>query len=181
MAGGQAGRAGAQAVRAAEGAAASAAALAAGVGVCARPLRSVVLERLVDAGTWVDGPALAHGCSSSPMAIEDTLADLVIEGKAEFRQAVGYRLAGTPQSRRAAQMLRQQRVAKAVFAREVRAGAVQEYRVGVAQVCGPSVGAGAGDLGLVLYELALPMPPEGPGHLAAHARQVQAVIDFVAS
>lgn len=163
-------------MRAAEGAMARAAAQAAGMGVCARPLRRVVLERLADAGTWVDAQALVAGCSSSPLGIEYTLADLVIEGKAEFRQAVGYRLAGTPQSRRAAQMLRREKVARAVFAREVRSAGAHEYRVGVAQV---SAAAGA-ELGLVMYELALPMPPEGPEHLAAHARQVQAVLDFVA-
>ena len=43
------------------------------------------------------------------------------------------------------------------------------YRMGVAQVA-------AGEL--VLFELEIPMPPEGPDHLPQHLLQVDAILKF---
>lgn len=132
----------------------------------ARPLKAVMLERLMDCGTWMARAALAQGASTSPAAIDDALADLVIEKKAEYREAVGYRLAGTEMTRAAAKKLRAEGLARSVCGRQVK----QEYRVGVAEQ--------RGALGLVMYELAMPMPPAGPEFVAQHLRQVDAVIDF---
>jgi biotin operon repressor len=148
--------------------------------VAGRPLRRVMVERLIDSGTWCSGVELAAGLSASPVAIEDALADLVIEGQAEFRQAEGYRLAGGVQARRAAWLLRNRkntqggRLRRAAFGTELGGN----YRVGVAEMrngvdCGPD------GLGLVMYELVMPMPPEGPDQVAHHMSQVQAVVDFI--
>lgn len=131
-------------------------------GQCGRPLRVVMLERLVDSGTWMSRDELASNASSSPPAIDDALADLVVEGKAEFRQAVGYRLAGTELARAAAKKLRAEGLVRSVCGRQVK----DEYRVGVAEQ--------RDGLGLVMYELAMPMPDSLDGHL----RQVNAVIEF---
>lgn len=120
----------------------------------------------MDSGTWMSRAALAKGASTSPAAIDDALADLVLEKKAEYRQAVGYRLAGTEMARLAAKKLRAEGLARSVCARQVK----DEYRVGVAEQ--------RRALGLVMYELAMPMPPEGPGFLDALQRQVDAVIEF---
>ena len=134
-------------------------------------LKTQMLGRLIDSGTWLDRAALVAGLSSSPLAQEDALADLVIEGKAVYRQAVGYRLAGSAVQRRAAFLLRQSRTAKAVFARQEK----DEYRIGVAQMCQLQAGA---ELSLVMYEMSMPIPANGPDYLAQHTRQVQGVIDF---
>ena len=45
-----------------------------------------------------------------------------------------------------------------------------DYRVGVAEQ--------RKDLGLVMFELALPMPAEGPDHLRLHLLQVDEILKF---
>lgn len=131
-------------------------------------LKTQMLERLIDCGTWMMRRDLVEGLSRSPLAIEDALADLVIEGRAEFRQQGGYRLAGGALARRAAYMLRKERTCRAVFGQQVGS----EYRFGVAEM--RQLGARL-EKTLVMYELAMPMPPSGPKHLEEHMRQVMAV------
>ena len=131
-----------------------------------RPLKDVMLERLMDCGTWMSREALAKGASTSAPAIDDTLADLVLERRAEYRQAVGYRLAGTELTRAALKKLRAEGLARSVLGCQVK----DEYRVGVAE---------RHDIfNLVMYELALPMPPAGPDYLSQHMAQLNAVIEF---
>lgn len=133
------------------------------------PLRRRLLGRLVQRGTWVEREELVAGLSSSVPALEDALADLVLEGLAEFRQAVGYRLAGTELAREAARLLVRNRVQRGVAGRQVG----HEYRVGVAER--------RGSTGLVMFELAMPMPEPGPDALAGHLKQVDAVLAFAGS
>lgn len=59
----------------------------------AQPLRDVMLARLQASTTWLDRHALSAGASSSNWAIDDALADLVLERLAVYRQGKGYRLA----------------------------------------------------------------------------------------
>ena len=129
-------------------------------------LKDVMLGRLMDSATWMTREQLADGASTSPLAIDDALADLVLEGKAEYRQAVGFRLKGTDLARQALKKLRYEGLSRAVLGRQVK----DEYRVGVAEK--------RDILNLVMYELALPMPPSGPQQLEQHMRQINAVIDF---
>jgi hypothetical protein len=139
----------------------------------ASDLKTQMLERLIDAGSWLMRHELVVGLSSSsPLAIEDALADLVIEGKAEFRQAGGYRLAGGALARRAAYLLRTERKGRAVFGQQDGAN----YRVGVAEM--RQLGARL-EKTLVMYEVAMPMPPSGPKHLEQHMRQVWGVVGLV--
>lgn len=131
-----------------------------------RPLKEVILERLMDGGTWMSREALAKGASTSNPAIDDALADLVLERRAEYRQAVGYRLAGTELERAAVKQMRAQGLTRSVCGRQVK----NEYRVGVAEQ--------RGALGLVMFELAMPMPKPGPDGLVQHMAQLNAVIEF---
>lgn len=135
-------------------------------GQSGRPLKAVMLERLMDGATWISREALAKGASTSVHAIDDALADLVLERKAEWRQGSGYRLAGTEMTRAAVKQLRADGLARSVCGRQVK----NEYRVGVAEQ--------REDLGLVMYELALPLPAPGPECLAQHIAQVNAVMEF---
>lgn len=131
----------------------------------ARPLKAVMLERLMDGGTWISREALAKGASTSVHAIDDALADLVLERRAEWRQGSGYRLAGTEMTRAAVKQLRADGLSRSVCGRQVK----NEYRVGVAEVRGG---------GLVMYELELPMPPAGPDHLPLHLLQIDQILKF---
>lgn len=137
-------------------------------GHCTRPLRSQFLNRLIAAGTWVNRERLVDGCSSMPAVIEDTLADLVVEGKAEYRSDMGYRLAGSAQARRAAQLLRQSKTKRAVFGEPVG----KEYRVGVAELVQRE------GLDLVMYDMTLPMPEPGPDSLAQQKRMADEILEF---
>lgn len=136
--------------------------------VTTRPLRQIFLERLIDAGTWVTPGELKDGASSSVPAVEDALADLVVDGVAEYRRDAGYRLTGGVMARRAAQLLRREQLTRAVCAHPMGG----EYRVGVAERKDRE------SLDLVMYELAMPMPEPGPESLARHMEQVQAVMDL---
>lgn len=115
-----------------------------------RPLKPVMLERLTDAGTWLSREELVADLSNCMPAIEDALADLVLEGHADYREGSGYRLAGTFLARQAAKQLRAKGTRYAVRA----AQHGQHFRVGVAEVM-PR-------LGLVMYELSMPLPDAGP-------------------
>ncbi|MFN4360502.1 MAG: hypothetical protein ACK4F4_07240 [Hylemonella sp.] len=139
-----------------------------------RPARQVLLERLIDAGTWVTPDELTQGVSTCPPAVEDALADLVIEGKADYREHSGYRLAGSLVQRRAAKLMLQAKrksqaprrcgVASEVIGDEIHIG-VAEERDDVA------------DLGMVMYQLAVPLPADPTERLATQQRAVQAVLD----
>lgn len=137
-------------------------------GHCTRPLRSLFLNRLIAAGTWVKRETLVDGSSSIPDVIEDALADLVVEGKAEYRADMGYRLAGSVQARRAAWLLRQRKAKRAVFAEPVG----NEYRVGVADLVQRD------GLDLVMYDMSFPMPEPGPDSLAQQQRMADSILEF---
>lgn len=130
-------------------------------------LKTQMLERLIDTGDWLRRHELMHELTTSPVAAEDALADLVVDGKAEYQANKGYRLAGGVQARRAAWLMRRRRVARSVFAEPVG----KEYRVGVAELqrLGPQQ-----ELSLVMFELAMPLATDLDEHLA----QVRAVQDF---
>ena len=129
---------------------------------CTLPLPDVLLERLMDSGTWMSRQALTKSIKRKPETIDDALADLVIERRAEYREAVGYRLAGTALTREAAKTLRANGLVKAVCGRQVG----DEYHVGVAQA--------HQSLGMVMYEMTLPMPDTLDGYQA----QANAICKF---
>jgi hypothetical protein len=138
-------------------------------------LMDELVTRLMEAGTWVPRAQLEAGLSSTcEPAIDDALADLVMEGYATFDAHAGYRLAGTPLARRAAHKLRAEGLVCAVVA-EPHKG---HYRVGVAEMASPR--AEAAGLHLVMYELTMPLPPDGPDGLTQHLAQVRAVEDLCA-
>ena len=137
----------------------------------ATDLKTQMLERLMDAGDWLTRNALARNLSNSPPAIEDALADLVIESKAEFSAKTGYRLAGGATARRAAQLLRKRGLRRQVVAEPNKSKG--GYCIGVAEMRALSAGQA---LSLVMYEMAVPpIPgPFGP----AHQRQLEAMMNF---
>lgn len=128
-------------------------------------LKGQMLERLMQAGGWLLPQVLAEGLSTSRPAIEDALADLVIEQLAEYMPAAGYRFKTTELCRQAARRLVARGGDRVVLAKP----AGSAYRVAVAQRL-------AGDL--VLYELEMPLPPEGAEHLQQHLRQVDQILKF---
>lgn len=130
------------------------------------PLRTRALDRLIDAGTWVGRDELAALTTCAP-ALDDALADLVIEGLAQHHPHNGYRLAAPATARRAAQIQRRSGKRLAV----VGAAGAKAYHVGVAEE--------RPDVGLVLYEMEIPNPPPGPQALQQHLAQVWAVMDMV--
>lgn len=131
-----------------------------------RTLKQLMHERLMDASTWLTGAALAEGLSSNVIAVEDALADLVIEDLAQFKEAVGYRLSASTLCRAALREMRRKNLKRAVFARPFN----DAYRVGVAEYQPAH--------GVVLYEIEMPMPPAGPQALEQHLKQVDAVLKF---
>jgi hypothetical protein len=134
-----------------------------------RTLPGRLLDALMDCGTWMSRVELHAGQECSEVALDDALADLVIEGKVDFRVNVGYRLAGTGACRRAAQLMRREGKRSAVIGVTHKDG----YRVGVAEH--------RAAIGLVMYELMLPLPAPGEDALQAHLEQVGGVIKFVNS
>lgn len=134
-------------------------------------LKTQMLYRLVDSGEWLSRLELVADLSSSPPAIEDALSDLVIEGKAEYRSGFGYRLAGGVMARRAAWLLRRKRTARAVVGQRVKG----DYQVGVAELRRTGQ---RNELTLVMYEMAVPMPPDDMEHLDECMRRIKAVQDF---
>lgn len=77
------------------------------VAVVCRPLSVVMLERLLASGHWMTRDALADGASSSPVAIDDALADLVLEKRAQYLRGVGYRAVGADAQRPASGLTNQ--------------------------------------------------------------------------
>nr|WP_315242148.1 hypothetical protein [uncultured Albidiferax sp.] len=131
-----------------------------------RPLAAVLVERLVAAGTWVNRPTLVRGLSTSTVALEDALADLVVGGKAEWRDGSGYRLVGGQLARQAAQ----KRQAVDGYLHVLGKDGPSVYRVGVAERFE--------GLGVVMYELELPLPAPGPNFMKQYQRIVESILPF---
>jgi hypothetical protein len=91
--------------------------------------RTHVLNILMDAGTWVAREDLSPVSTCVP-ALDDALAELVVEGLVEYRQNVGYRLVASQLSRRAAQLMRRRRVPAAAIAQR---GNHRRFHVGVCE------------------------------------------------
>ena len=109
-------------------------------------LKNKMARRLLLAVRWVTADELADGLSTCPAAIEDALADLVLEGCAEYKPRVGYRAAASDTCRDALRQLMLGKHARHVVGRpfeNVLRLAVAERRAG---------------LGVVSYELELPLP-----------------------
>lgn len=133
-------------------------------------LRSDVLQVLAQAGTWVPRQGLDH-LTTSKLALDDVLADLVTEGLAEFQQFVGYRLAMSPLARKALQKLQlEPHDRRAVEAETVEKRGKSQVRMGVAERC-PGLGGG-----FVTYDMALPVCDTPQAALA----QAQAWLKFCA-
>jgi hypothetical protein len=128
-----------------------------------------LLNALIDAGTWLSRDELQAPQNCSTVALDDALADLVMEGAIDFRRNVGYRLAGTGACRRAAQLMRREGKRAAAIGVPHKDG----YRVGVAEQ--------RAEIGLVMYELALPLPAPQEDALQHHLNQVGGVVEFVNS
>jgi hypothetical protein len=132
-----------------------------------KPLTAHLLDALIEAGTWMSRDELGTVRECSQVALDDALADLVVAGQATHRQSVGYRLAATPPCRLAAQ----KRVRDGTRLAVVGVPRKDGYRLGVAEE--------RVDIGLVLYELALPLPGPDEDAVALQLRMADAVIDFV--
>lgn len=126
--------------------------------------RQFLKLRLMDAGTWVQKDVLLAGSVAGVAALEDALADLVLENFAQYRAGVGYRLGGGKYARQAVRELRRRRVRRYLVSRSE--GGV--CRMGVAEVVGPGV------LDVVVYELEMPEPAVGDMN-----RFVERVMGFV--
>lgn len=131
-------------------------------------LRSQALQVLAEASTWVDRPALAHLTTCVP-ALDDVLADLVVEGRVEHQRFVGYRLAVSALARASLLKLKQDpQLLRAVSAKTVEKQGRSQVLMGVAQRCPGLDGA------LVTYDLALPVCETPDAALA----QAQAWLNF---
>lgn len=133
-----------------------------------RTLKDRMVERLATSTGWLTSADLSAGLSTNRLAIEDAIADLVVEQTADYKPASGYRLKGTVLCRQALRTLKAQGGQRAVVGAPFKA----VYRVGVAEVLDGGVG------GVVLYELELPMPPAGPEHLQQHLLQAEQILKF---
>lgn len=126
------------------------------------PLRTKVLRLLLTQGTWVPRDALNRLTACQP-ALEDVLADLVIEGHAEFKRHVGYRLQGGPQVREArVQLMNDPALRRAVASAEVQTDAGAQLVMGVAERR-PELGGA-----VVTYQMELPVCGS-PSELLAQA------------
>ena len=135
----------------------------------ATPLRTKVLRLLLTQGTWVDRTALNHLTTCQP-ALDDVLADLVIDGHAEFKKFAGYRLCGGPQVRAArVQLMTDPALVRAVSAVEQQTDAGPQLVMGVAERR-PELGGA-----VVTYQMELPVCGS-PSELLA---QAQALAGFL--
>lgn len=117
----------------------------------ATPLRTKVLRVLLTQGTWVDRTVLNPLTTCQP-ALDDVLADLVIDGHAEFKKFAGYRLCGGPQVRAArVQLMTDPALVRAVSAVEQQTDAGPQLVMGVAERR-PELGGA-----VVTYQVALPV------------------------
>jgi hypothetical protein len=135
-----------------------------------RPLGELLVDTLIDSGTWMTREDLhVQLPDHSDVAMDDAIADLVIEGKADWRENVGYRLAGAPVARRAAQRLHRAPAGTKRFSLAIRLN--DGFHIGVAEE--------RADLGRVMYELALPPAAPGEDELDHLQRQVEGVLHFM--
>lgn len=115
------------------------------------PLRAAVIRELLRCGGWVQREAL-DGLTSSVVALDDVLADLVVDGEAEHRRHIGYRLTGSALVRHACQRLEQDpTLQRAVVGYERATEEGVQTVLGMAQRHPDLPG------GMVGYELALPV------------------------
>jgi hypothetical protein len=134
-----------------------------------RTLAMRLLDALIEAGTWMNRVELQACQDCSAVALEDALADLVTGRHVDYRANVGYRLAGTNVCRRAAQLRLREGKKLAVVGGPSKDG----YRLGFAE--------DRGALGVVMYEMALPLPAPDQDALQVQLEQVGAVVAFVNS
>jgi hypothetical protein len=132
-----------------------------------KPLTAYLVDALIDAGTWVSRDELAAVRECSEVALDDALSDLVVAGRATWHRSMGYRLAATAPCRLAAQKRARDRTRIAVVGVPLKDG----YHLGVAEE--------RVDIGLVMYELALPLPGPDEDPVQAQLRMADAVIDFM--
>lgn len=127
-----------------------------------RTVRQRVFGLLVDEGKWVKRADLAKA-SGVKAAIEDALADLVLEDRVEYSPSMGYRLSGGEQVREAAKALRASHRRVSDCAPVTRAVSVsapdrQGARVmGVAELRALTPGAA---MEMVVYRMVLPAPKD---------------------
>lgn len=133
-------------------------------------LRQRALDLLILAGTWVPRADFAV-LSTSPVVVDDVLADLVVEGKAQWRENSGYRLIGAPLARRAAQIQRRDGKRTVVLGQPF---GQDSYHFGIAEVRAEPVG-------LVMYEIEVPMPADPAQALARIQAMAEAGIAYVDS
>jgi hypothetical protein len=132
-----------------------------------KPLTAYLVDALVEAGTWMSRDELAAVRECSDVALDDALADLVVAGRAKWHRSMGYRLDATPPCRLAAQ----KRVRDGTRLAVVGVPRKDGYHVAVAEE--------REDIGLLLYELAFPVPGPDEDPVALQLRIADAVIDFV--
>lgn len=146
------------------------------------PLRRLVLERVARSGGWVARDELADLTTCEP-ALDDALADLVVDGALTFEAAMGYRMALPELQRRAlARLLRDPKkggvggFSRCVEVRQVMRQvlvAVAERRAEMADRGGWPEG-----LGVATYALEL---PESPDEATAQALAVRMLSSFATS
>lgn len=135
------------------------------------PLRSRVLRVLLVQGPWVERAAL-NRLTTCEAALDDVLADLVIDGHAEFKKYVGYRLCGGPLVRQARlQLLANPALLRAVAADTLELDGGSQVVMGVAERR-PELGGA-----VVVYQMELP-PCGSPGAALA---QSQALVVWLQS
>jgi hypothetical protein len=134
-----------------------------------KTLTTLLHDALTQSGTWLSREQLQVGRGSSEVAMDDALSDLVIEGRAEYRENVGYRLSGGRLARAALrQLVRAEPGINAVVRAQEKDG---EMRMGVAE--------NRAELGRVMYELVLPAAAAGVDPLDHLQRQIDGVTAFI--
>jgi hypothetical protein len=115
---------------------------------------TALLRRLGEAGGWLDATALRQGLPHTELALDDTLADMVMRGDLLFNaRALQYRLALGPAARLALGRLLREGRRRTLVGRQAKDGS---YLLGLARRQGEQV---------LCAELALDQP--GPQALAA--------------
>ena len=116
-----------------------------------RALKDRMARRLMLATRWVSAGELADGLSTCQVAIDDALADLVVEGHAQTNgesPLMGYRFNASALCREAARQLMRGKSVRQVVGKPFES----VYRLGVAEH--------RRGLGVVTYDLELPLPAD---------------------
>lgn len=107
-------------------------------------LRDRVRDVLVDGGSWVHRSDFAH-LTTCAVALDDVLADMVVDGVAEFKTGSGYRLLASDLVRKAMrQLYRKPDLKRVVITRQLN----RQISMGIAER--------RASVGVVMYELQLP-------------------------